>query len=62
MEGRPFLVGVGAKHICACTVKLYGILKKKNALANPARHVTQYLFDYLLPCIEQADVHHSSQI
>jgi len=37
MEGRTFLVGVGAKHICACTVKLYGISKGKNALAKPAR-------------------------
>jgi len=31
-------------------------------LANSARHVTQYLFHYLLSSTEQTDVHHSLQI
>ena len=62
MQGRTFIVGVSAKHACACTVKLCDVLKGKNALAMPARHVTQYLFDALSSSIAQTDVHHSLQI
>ena len=62
MEGCTLLVGASAKHVCACTVKLCDILKGENALANSARHFTQYLFDYFLSSTEQTGVHHSLQI